>query len=147
MSLASKECIRVIFFLVIGIVSIAYSMNWYGNNIIRPFLVEHKEIDEKKTLGFLILGFLGLMFFTTAFTLPTAKDTYFYNITAEVIAYNDSSTFFKTDNSDIYEANGYYNNGTYLLQMNRNNTWKTEDDYIEIVYLAVDDCYTDTGVG
>lgn len=57
MSLASKECIRVIFFLVIGIVSIAYSMNWYGNNIIRPFLVEHKGIDEKKTLGFLILGF------------------------------------------------------------------------------------------
>lgn len=146
MSLALKECSKFIFLFTMGMAGIVYSISWYVVNIIRPFLVEHKEINEKKAFWFLILGFLGFMFFTIAFTLPTAKDTYSYNITAEVMAYNNSSTFFKTDNGDIYKANKYYDNGTYLLQMNRNNTWKTEDDYIEIVYLAIDD-YTDAGVG
>lgn len=146
MSLALKECSKFIFLFAMGMAGIVYSISWYVVNIIRPFLVEHKEINEKKAFWFLILGFLGLMFFTIAFTLPTAKDTYSYNITAEVMAYNNSSTFFKTDNGDIYKTNKYYDNGTYLLQMNRNNTWETEDDYIEIVYLAIDD-YTDAGVG
>ena len=146
----SYEFKYLIIFIVLwigGMILMEVGISWYGKEIIQPYLREHKEIKDSTNLKHFLITCIGFILFCLSITLPTANHLNTYTIAAEVMAYNDSSTFFKTDNGDIYETNGHYDNGAYLLQMNRNNTRKTEDDYIEIVYLAVNDCYADDSVG
>lgn len=147
MSLIVKAFIKFFLFFIAGIVLMVIGISWYGEKIIQPYLREHKEVKDSTNLKHFLITCIGFILLSVSITLPIAKDTYSYTITAEVMAYNDFNTFFKTDNGDIYETDGHYGNGIYILQMNRNNTWKTEDDYIELVYLAVDGCYADGSVG